>query len=526
MMQESTITWFEKVETSKILKWSTFIMAFLVVLSFLNLFFLVGQQKEYAQLINLSGKQRMLSQKIHSSLYQMLYIPSQTNNHEFETSLSQMKHDYLFLKKALDRLEINQKNIYTSGYETSSLRVIYESKALLKYPIDTKVIHEILDHREQILSELNLAVEQLQHKSDELSQETINRGILLLILILVVLGIISILIFYPLLEQLKIKHQKILQLNSELEDTVARRTKRLKKMLDIVNQYVYSTHTDINGVITYTTDAFCELSGYSREELLGKTHSLIGHPDNPSSVFAPLWTTIMSGKTYHGTVKNRHKDGTDYWLESYIVPDLDENGTIVGFRAFRQNITDKMQLKELNEELEKRVAERTVEIERIAVTDALTGLFNRHRFNEELKDALSIYKRYQSPIALAIFDIDHFKKVNDTYGHNVGDKVLSTFAALLKQNMRQTDKLARWGGEEFVILFMNTELNGALLAAENLLDLIRNHLFEEIGVVTCSIGLAALTLFDTPESFLQHADSALYLAKESGRNQVQVFEDR
>jgi hypothetical protein len=95
MMQESTMTWFEKVETSKILKWSTFIMAFLVVLSFLNLFFLVGQQKE---------------------------------------------------PKALDRLEINQKNIYTSGYETSSLRVIYESKALLKYPIDTKDFSCFRDH--------------------------------------------------------------------------------------------------------------------------------------------------------------------------------------------------------------------------------------------------------------------------------------------------------------------------------------------------------------------------------------------
>ena len=526
MTRESTMTWFQKIEISKILKWSTFIIAFLVVLSFLNLFFLVEQQKEYAQLINLSGKQRMLSEKIHSSLYQMQYNPSETNYRELETILYRMQHDYLSLKKSLDKLKFEQKNIYTSGYETSSLRVIYESKALLKYPIDTKVIHEILDHREQILSELNLAVEQLQHKSDELSQETINRGILLLILILVVLGIISILIFYPLLEQLKIKHQKILQLNSELEDTVARRTKRLKKMLDIVNQYVYSTHTDINGVITYTTDAFCELSGYSREELLGKTHSLIGHPDNPSSVFAPLWETILSGNPYQGIVKNRHKNGTDFWLDTYIVPEFDEGKNIIGFQAFRQNITDKMILKELNEELEKRVAERTVEIERIAVTDALTGLFNRHRFNEELTDALALYKRYQSPIALAIFDIDYFKRVNDTYGHNVGDKVLSTFARLLKKNMRQTDKLARWGGEEFVILFMNTEINGALLAVQNLLNIIRNHLFEEVGVVTCSIGLAALTPSDTPESFLQHADSALYLAKESGRNQVQVFEDR
>ncbi|MDD2358127.1 MAG: diguanylate cyclase [Thiovulaceae bacterium] len=523
MLRELAMIFFEKIEISKILKWSTFVMAFLVVLSFLNLFFLVTQQKQYAQLINLSGKQRMLSEKIHSSLYQILFTPSQMGYREFEMNLALMKHDYLFLKKSLDKLEFKEQNIYTSGYKTSPLRVIYESKALLKYPIDPKEIHEILDHREEILADLNLPVDQLQHKSDELSQETINRGVLLLVLVL--LGIISVLIFYPLLQYLKIKNQKTLQLNSELEDKVARRTKRLNEMLDIVNQYVYSTHTDKNGVITYVTDAFCELSGYSREELLGKTHSLIKHPDNSSSVFAPLWKTILSGNPYHDIVKNKHKNGTDYWLESYIVPDLDDNGTIIGFGAFRQNITDKMQLKELNDELEKRVVERTAEIERIAVTDALTGLFNRHRFNEELTDALAFYKRYQAPIALAIFDIDYFKKINDTYGHNTGDKVLVTFAELLKQNMRQTDKLARWGGEEFVILFMNTEINGACLAAQNLLDIIRNHLFEEVGVVTCSIGLAALTLLDTPESLLQHADSALYLAKEGGRNQVQVFED-
>jgi diguanylate cyclase (GGDEF)-like protein len=253
---------------------------------------------------------------------------------------------------------------------------------------------------------------------------------------------------------------------------------------------------------------------------LGKTHNIIKHPDNPSDSFSPLWQTLLKGEIYKGIVKNRHKNGKEYWLDSYIVPDKNEDGTIIGFQAFRRDITDKMRLEELNSELENRVAERTKEIERIAVTDELTGLFNRHRFNQELDDALALHKRYQTPVTLAILDIDHFKIINDTYGHNIGDKTLVRLADLLQKQMRQTDKLARWGGEEFVILFINTELNSALTASESLLEAIRTFDFKEVGQITCSIGLAAFVPTDTSESILHRADTSLYGAKELGRNQV------
>lgn len=512
--------WMQKIEISKAYRLSMFFIAFLVSLSFFNLYFLIDKQKEYAQLINLSGKQRMLSEQIHSTLQLILHDPSSDNYRELESILKTMNKDYRILKESLIHLGFDQSNLYTFGYHNTVLNDFYEPAALLERPMDQNKISEILDHREQIIEKLNFAVEQLQEKSDQLNELMIQRGIILLLLILVVLGIISVFIFQPLLSKLKIKHQIINQLNTELEKKVDERTRRLQKMLDIVNQYVYSTYTDRNGVITYVTDAFCELSGYPRDELLGKTHNVIKHPDNSSSVFTPLWQTLLKGEVYKGIVKNRHKNGEDYWLDSYIVPDKNEDGTIIGFQAYRRNITDKIKLEELNDLLENRVVERTKEIERIAVTDALTGLYNRHRFNIELQDALALYKRYQTPVTLAILDIDYFKKINDTYGHNIGDETLVALAALLQKHMRQTDKLARWGGEEFVILFINTELNGALSASEYLLEEIQRFIFKEVGHITCSIGLAALIPTDTPSSFLHRADTSLYRAKERGRNRV------
>jgi diguanylate cyclase (GGDEF)-like protein/PAS domain S-box-containing protein len=462
----------------------------------------------------------MLSEQAHSALQLILYHPSSENYRELETILKTMQKDYISLKKSFELVEFDAPNIYTNGYRNTALTLLYEPETLLQHPKNDQKIREVLDQRDEIIRELNRAVEQLEQKSDQLNDNMIRQGTVLLLLILIILGIISIMIFYPLLMELKFKHQMITDLNAQLELRVEERTQKLQKMLDIVNQYVYTTYTDTAGIITYVTDAFCELSGYSRDELLGKTHNVIKHPDNSSSVFAPLWETLLKGEIYKGVLKNRHKNGADYWLDSYIVPDKNEDGAIIGFQAFRQDVTDKIRLVELNSELDHRVVERTKEIERIAVTDALTGLFNRHRFNQELDDALALYKRFQTPVTLAILDIDHFKTINDTYGHNIGDETLVTFGELIQKQIRQTDKLARWGGEEFVILFINTELNSALIASESLLEVIRTFAFKEIGQVTCSIGLAAFIPTDTAESILHRADTSLYGAKERGRNRV------
>lgn len=158
----------------------------------------------------------------------------------------------------------------------------------------------------------------------------------------------------------------------------------------------------------------------------------------------------------------------------------------------------------------------------LAETDRLTGLFNKGKFNEVLKKEVERAKRYKRPLSLIIFDIDHFKRINDTYGHKVGDEVLKELAKIIKSVIRKADFVARWGGEEFVILAPETDLDGALNLAEKLRQTVEKHQFPTVKNVTISLGVAQYIDGETPEEFIIRADMALYKAKENGRNRVEV----
>ncbi len=159
-------------------------------------------------------------------------------------------------------------------------------------------------------------------------------------------------------------------------------------------------------------------------------------------------------------------------------------------------------------------------LEKKATTDTLTGLYNRQFFNTQLKDELTRYKRYTSPFCLVIFDVDDFKTINDTLGHVSGDHVLEELASLVSFEKRQTDILARWGGEEFVILVVENKREAALQFAEKLRHKIENHPFSIDRTVTCSFGVAEYRLDEEERDFIIRADKALYLAKNRGKNRV------
>ena len=162
------------------------------------------------------------------------------------------------------------------------------------------------------------------------------------------------------------------------------------------------------------------------------------------------------------------------------------------------------------------------ELVRLSTTDPLTGAYNRAKFDDELDKCQAYSKRYQSPLSLIIFDFDDFKDINDTYGHLVGDQVIIETSAFIKETVRETDIFARWGGEEFVILLPNTELDAAVELAERLRQDIENLKFEKTNRITCSFGVVRLTAEDHAESFLDRADKLLYQAKNSGKNSVKV----
>ena len=160
------------------------------------------------------------------------------------------------------------------------------------------------------------------------------------------------------------------------------------------------------------------------------------------------------------------------------------------------------------------------ELIRLSTTDHLSGAYNRVKFDEELKRWVVYSKENDIPLSLMILDFDNFKKINDTYGHLVGDNVIIETAALIMDSIRETDIFARWGGEEFVLILPSTNKAHAVDLTERLRKNIESHTFKEVGRVTCSFGVAQLSRDDDIKSLLQKVDKLLYKAKKSGKNIV------
>jgi diguanylate cyclase (GGDEF)-like protein len=155
-----------------------------------------------------------------------------------------------------------------------------------------------------------------------------------------------------------------------------------------------------------------------------------------------------------------------------------------------------------------------------STVDALTGLANRLHFDLLFAHAIAGAQREKTPLSLIFFDIDHFKKVNDIFGHLAGDEVLRHIAHLVKSSLRKSDLIARWGGEEFIILLPNTSLNIATRLAQNIRKIVALEIFEDVGYLTCSFGVTQLGEDEEEDSVLRRIDTLLYQAKENGRNIV------
>ncbi|WP_221901994.1 GGDEF domain-containing protein [Bathymodiolus platifrons methanotrophic gill symbiont] len=156
----------------------------------------------------------------------------------------------------------------------------------------------------------------------------------------------------------------------------------------------------------------------------------------------------------------------------------------------------------------------------LSVTDKLTNINNRLKLDQQLGDAFHLAQRYQHEFCIILIDIDHFKSINDKYGHLVGDYAITTLAQLLNNNIRTVDTLGRWGGEEFLIICPGQTTEGGRLLAEKLRNMIEQHIFDSFTHLSCSFGVAAYKKDQGVDMLLKRSDIALYKAKELGRNQV------
>lgn len=282
-----------------------------------------------------------------------------------------------------------------------------------------------------------------------------------------------------------------------------------EQLLNIVDENVLVSVTDKNGVIIDASSAFCDFVEYSREELIGATHRILKHPDTPNSFYEQMWKEIISGKVFKTEIRNRKKSGKEYWAKLTITPVI-KNGEVVNYTAIRQDITNKKKL------------------EKLSIEDELTTLYNRRYFNKVMDREIRRVKRDNSSLSLLTFDIDFFKKYNDTYGHPEGDEVLRKVAKKLKEcTLRSTDYVFRTGGEEFAVLFSSKNKEEAYDYACSIVNKVEDmKIIHEQSLVsdylTISGGLIVQKAEDVVDekTIYKLSDEALYEAKQNGRNQV------
>lgn len=308
--------------------------------------------------------------------------------------------------------------------------------------------------------------------------------------------------------------EQIEELNQRLSKKIQIKSKQLEGYVEIIDQYVITSQTDLYGNITYASEAFCKISGYTKEELIGQNHRLIRHPDMPKELFEELWRTISSRKMWHGEIKNRKADGGDYWVDTTITPNIEE-GVIIGYTAIRHDISDKKMIEEM------------------AITDSMTGLYNRRFYVQMISEEMNRIKRHRSSLVLMMLDVDNFKLYNDNYGHQAGDIVLNQVANVLKFYTSRSGEYAfRLGGEEFGILVSDMNEEGYLALAERIRRAIemleiQHKKNDASAFVTVSIG-AAIYYHDsmtTCEELYKESDNQLYRAKDNGRNRVAIHSE-
>jgi diguanylate cyclase (GGDEF)-like protein/PAS domain S-box-containing protein len=292
-----------------------------------------------------------------------------------------------------------------------------------------------------------------------------------------------------------------LSLDKEIEKVNAlNQTLELQK--DVMDKNIMILRTSIDGSISEASSMFCEFYGYTKDELVGQNISIISSKKLPSSIYKEMWSFILSGKSWSGEVENITKNGTLKWVQLSINPVIDSSGNLVEFNAFYHDITSKKLLEELY------------------IRDTLTGLYNRAYFEKYIASIKKSQRKTDTPFALIIADIDHFKSINDTFGHQVGDEALKGVASTLNLLLRSDDIIARWGGEEFVIMLKDIDLENAIKIANKLRIAVEEKEIIKDRKITCSFGVSLYNLDDDIDEVFKKADEALYKAKNSGRNRV------
>lgn len=290
-----------------------------------------------------------------------------------------------------------------------------------------------------------------------------------------------------------------------------------KFLLDNLEEGVY--FVDVYRKITYWNSAAEKITGFSSKEVIGKFcwDNILKHIDSCGKELCkegcPLQSTCQDGKMRKVDIFLHHKDGHRVPVTVKAIPIMDESFVIRGaIEIFTSNADEEYFAK-------------IKELEKIAMTDTLTGIANRLYTDKYINEKVEIFKVNERSFGVAFVDIDHFKSINDKYGHDIGDIVLKTVTNTISNNLRNTDLIGRWGGEEFVVYIEKVNGENIFTILDKLRILIENseiNTGKEIIKVTASIGGVVIKSGNTKDEIIKNADKLMYESKNNGRNRVTV----
>jgi diguanylate cyclase (GGDEF)-like protein/PAS domain S-box-containing protein len=294
-----------------------------------------------------------------------------------------------------------------------------------------------------------------------------------------------------------------------------------RELIDNLYDGVYTTDCTKN--ITYWNKAAERITGYTKDEVIGSkcSDNILRHIDEKGTELCffgcPLAATITDGKIREADVFLHHKDGHRVPISVRVIPLRDNAGKIIGgAEVFSENYRKTKTLKEL-EFLKNEV-----------FLDPVTKIGNRKLAQRELQQRFQDMQSHKIPFGLLFVDIDNFKKFNDNYGHEIGDRVLRMVAQTMSHTLRGRDLVTRWGGEEFLVILSNISLPSLKAIAERIRVLIEKswlRVNERNLQVTVSIGGTLVKEQDSIESLVKRADQQMYISKKSGKNRVTFAED-
>lgn len=308
-----------------------------------------------------------------------------------------------------------------------------------------------------------------------------------------------------------------IELRKALEAQLAEVEEKFEDLIENADDAICTA--DLDGCMTSVNRAAERLCGCVRSEILGRPFSDFV-PREFHETLKKMTQLKMSGRrstVFEVEILDRDGGRIPVELNTWLQV---RDGTPIGIQGIARDVRFRRQLAE-------DLKQRNVELEAANTTirsllnqDPLTKLANRRSLEEELERAMSFAKRSLQPLALVLCDVDRFKLVNDTFGHAVGDEVLSAFGGLLGVSCRLEDTAARYGGEEFVLVLPNTPLESAIEFAERLRTRTETLQIPSGAAITASFGVTIMQPGDTPDSLISRADAALYKAKQNGRNQI------